>query len=150
MRDNFVAPAPVQRPGQASALSSLLLPQVVDVDASMTAMDGATEKTSGLDRAAALVIRLAPFSITWLVLAVGVSWAASMGGAFALCLFAGLTAVTYAYLDHKDHEYSRNGLERHRVNTYASLKRDEMMHQQELRRMALQAHLRMLGVQDEQ
>lgn len=150
MKNNYVPALPVSKPVQQSGLSSLLIPQVVDVDASMTARDGATEKTSGLDRAAALVIRLAPFSVTWLVLAVGVSWAASMGGAFALCLFAGLTAVTYAYLDHKDHEYSRNGLERHRVDTYASLKRDEMSHQQELRRMALQAHLKMLGVQDDE
>lgn len=145
---SFVAPAHIQKHTQASGLSSLV-PQIVDVDASMTVREGAAERTSGLDRAIALVIRLAPFSATWLVLAVGVSWAASMGGAFALCLFAGLTSVTYAYLDHKDHEYSRNGLERHRVNTYASLKRDEMVHQQELRRMALQAHLRMLGVQDD-
>lgn len=96
----------------------------------------------------ALILRLTPYSLVWLVLSVGVSWAASMGGWFVLILFAALTSVTYAYLDRQEYQFSRNGLERHKVDTLADLKRDEMTHQQELRRMALAATLKMLEVRD--
>lgn len=125
------------------------LPTTITVDAPMTALEGTTERTTSMERSKALIVRLAPFSVVWLVLAIGVSWAASMGGWFILCFFAGLTSVTYAYLDRQEHQFSRNGLERHKVNTLADLKRAEMAHQQELRRMALEAHLRMLGVDHE-
>lgn len=124
-------------------------PTTVVVEGALQTLEGAQEITSGLDRSIALVVRLAPFSVVWLALAIGVSWAASMGGWFTLCFFAGLTAVTYAYLDRQEYQFSRNGLERHKVNTLADLKRDEMAHQQELRRMAMNAHLKMLGVDDD-
>lgn len=116
----------------------------ITVDAPLQTLEGSTEKTHSMDRARALVVRLAPFSAVWLTLAIGVSWWASLGGWFVLCLFSGLTAVTYAYLDRQEYQFSRNGLERHKVNTLASLKRDEMSHQQELRRMALEATLKMM------
>lgn len=124
-------------------------PATVFVDEPLQTLEGATERTTGKDRAIALVIRLAPFSAVWLVLAIGVAWAAGMGGWFVLCAFSGLTAVTYAWLDRQEYQFSRTGLERHKVDTLASLKRDEMTHQQELRRMALTAHLKMLGVDDD-
>lgn len=132
---------------QAAEIANV--PTTVIVDEALTTLEGAQERTSGMDRSLALVVRLLPFTIVWLCLAVGVSWAASMGAGFTLMFFAGLTAVTYAYLDRQEYQYSRNGLERHKVDTLADLKRDEMGHQQELRRMALDAHLKMLGVMDD-
>lgn len=148
MKNNFVSPG-AALPVVRNSLPPTTYTQQIEIDGSMAAIEGATEKTTPVERSAALILRLLPISATWLVLAVGVSWAASTGAAMAACLFAGLTACTYAYLDHNDHKHSRNGLERHRVDTYASLKRDEMEHQQELRKMALAAHLKMLGVQDD-
>lgn len=148
MKNNFVSPAPVTLPVKSVTLPATYTHEI-EIDGAMAAVDGATEKTTPMERSAALILRLLPISATWLVLAVGVSWATSAGASLAACLFAGLTACTYAYMDHTDHKHSRNGLERHRVDTYASLKRDEMAHQQELRKMALTAHLRMLGVQDD-
>lgn len=124
-------------------------PTTVIVDEALQTLEGSQERTSGMDRSLALVVRLAPFSVVWLVLSIGVAWWASMGGWFVLCFFAGLTSVTYAVMDKREYQYSRNGLERHKVDTLADLKRDEMSHQQELRRMALQAHLKMLGVDDD-
>jgi len=124
------------------------VPTTVIVDDALQTLEGSSERTSGMDRSLALVVRLAPFSVVWLTLAIGVSWAASMGGWFTLCLFAGLTAVTYAYLDRQEYQFSRNGLERHKVDTLADLKMAEMGHQQELRRMALEATLKMLEVKD--
>lgn len=120
------------------------VPTTVIVDEALTTLEGAKETTNGMDRSKALVVRLMPYSAVWLVLSVGVSWAASMGGWFVLIFFAALTSVTYAYLDRQEYQFSRNGLERHKVDTLADLKRDEMAHQQELRRMALEATLKML------
>ena len=129
-------------PAVAGSIASL--PTTIYIDDALQTRDGSVEKTSGMDRSKALVFRLLPFSIVWLILAVGVSWAASMGGAFTVITFAGLTAVTYAYLDRQEREFSRNGLERHKVNTLANLKLAEMDHQQELRRMALETTLKMI------
>lgn len=131
---------------QAAEIANV--PTTVIVDEALTTLEGARETTSGMDRSKALVVRLMPYSAVWLVLSVGVSWAASMGGWFILILFAGLTSVTYAYLDRQEYQFSRNGLERHKVDTLADLKRAEMAHQQELRRMALEATLKMLEVKD--
>ena len=132
---------------QAAEIANV--PTTVIVDDALQTLEGSTEKTSGMDRSLALVVRLIPFSVVWLVLAVGVAWAADMGDWFTLCLFSGLTAVTYAYLDRQEYKYSRNGLEIHKVDTLADLKRDEMSHQQELRRMALEATLKMLEVRND-
>ena len=131
---------------QAAEIANV--PTTVIVDDALTTLEGARESTSGMDRSKALVVRLMPYSAVWLVLSVGVSWAASMGGWFVLIFFAALTSVTYAYLDRTEYQFSRNGLERHKVDTLAGLKRDEMAHQQELRRMALEATLKMLEVRD--
>lgn len=124
------------------------VPTTVIVDDALTTLEGARETTSGMDRSKALVVRLMPYSAVWLVLSVGVSWAASMGGWFVLIFFAALTSVTYAYLDRQEYQFSRNGLERHKVDTLADLKMAEMSHQQELRRMALEATLKMLETRD--
>lgn len=132
---------------QAAEIANV--PTTVIVDDALQTLEGSTEKTSGMDRSLALVVRLIPFSVVWFILAVGVGWAADMGDWFTLCFFSGLTAVTYAWLDRQDHQFSRNGLERHKVNTLAGLKRDEMSHQQELRRMALEATLKMLEVRND-
>jgi hypothetical protein len=119
------------------------------LDRALQARDGADERTNPLQRSQALVVRLLPFTAVWLVLAVGLSWLAAMGGAFGAVLFAGLTAVTYARMDWQERQFSRNGLERHRIDTAADLRLAEMEHQQELRRMAMRAHLKMLGVNDD-
>lgn len=145
--------APVAKPSRRQQLAKQAadiasVPTTVVVDDALQTLEGSSEKTTSMDRSTALVVRLAPFSVVWLILAIGVSWAASMGGWFVLCMFAGLTAVTYAYLDRQEYQFSRNGLERHKVNTLAGLKRDEMTHQQELRRMALEATLKMLEAKD--
>lgn len=151
VRSNYV-PATIDAPRQErrqylarQTAEIAAIPTTITVDAPMTALEGTMERTTSMERSKALVVRLAPFSVVWLALAVGVAWGASMGGWFVLCLFAGLTACTYAVMDRQEHQFSRNGLERHKVNTLASLKQAEMAHQQELRRMALEAHLRMLG-----
>lgn len=78
-------------------------------------------------------------------MAIGVSWTFALGEGVVFVLFALLTALTYYHMDRQEREFSRNGLERHRINTLALLKLAEMDHQQQLRKMALSAHLKLLG-----
>ena len=116
---------------------------IIAIEQAAQGYEGATERTSGVDRSKALVIRLLPFTAVWLVLAVAVGWLAG-SGIVGLLIFAAFTGATYAAMDRTEYQFSRNGLERHKVNTLAGLKREEMRHQQELRRMALQSYLKQI------
>lgn len=122
--------------------------QTIYVDNAMLSRDGAHERTSAIDRSKAFILRISWLAVVWLLLAIGVSWAASMGGWFTLIMFTGLTSATYAYLDRQEREFSVNGLERHRIDVAADLRRDEMTHAQELRRMALEATIKQLEVRN--
>lgn len=143
-------PATIQLPRRSADIIDLTavstVPATIHVDGPLQTLDGATEKTSGMDRSLALVVRMVPFTFIHFLLALGISHMATMGNAFMVVLFAGLTSITYGYLDRQERQFSRNGLERHKVDTLAELKLAEMDHTQELRRMALRAHLQMLGV----
>ncbi|MCB0082025.1 MAG: hypothetical protein KDE47_13885 [Caldilineaceae bacterium] len=116
---------------------------IVTIEPAAQAYEGATERTSGVDRSKALVIRLLPFTGVWLVLAVAVAMLAG-SGVMGLLVFSLFTAATYAAMDRQERQFSRNGLERHKVDVLASLKRDEMRHTQELRRMALRSYLKQI------
>ncbi len=114
----------------------------INAAAALSVVDGAIEKTSGKDRAAALAIKLG----LWAGVSggFGLIVGAVQGGMWGLIvLFAG-TGLAYVVLSAQDYRYSRNGLERHKVDQVVSLKRDEMRHAQELRRMALQSNLALL------
>ena len=147
---NFVAPAPVnerRRPANID-VSPYMGGEVIQVGEPLAAQNGATEKTSGMDRSNAWVVRLIPFSVTWLVLTIGVVWLSGIHGAWGLLIFAGLTGLTYYKMNAQEYKFSRNGLERHKVDTLAELKFDEQDKTHELRKMALTAQIEMWrGVQ---
>jgi hypothetical protein len=62
----------------------------------------------------------------------------------AVLTFAALTAFSYYRLNRTDYDYSREGTERFRVATAADLAREQMRHEQELRRLALEAYIRQI------
>lgn len=145
------AQLPSRQPATVEAPGWMTERQPLAVDAVWTPVEGAQERTSAMDRAKALRVRLVPFLVTWALIAgvVGVvvwqvaqQWPA--GALLALLLFAALTAVTYYRLNRTDYDYSREGTERHRLDTAAGLARQRMAHEHELRRMALQAYLESL------
>lgn len=114
----------------------------INAAAALAVVDGAIEKTSGKDRAVGLSIRLG----LWAAISGGFGLIVGLthGGVWGLLvLFAG-TGLAYVVLAAQDYRYSRNGLERHKVDVVVSLKRDEMRHAQELRRMALESNLALL------
>jgi hypothetical protein len=127
-------------------------PNTVIVERVFDAMPGADEKTSGIDRSNALVVRMLPMGCVWAFLSFGVALvAASEGGAmWGLITFAIVLAVTvgatYFHMDRQERDYSRAGLERHRIDTAARLKAMEMQQAHELRQQALRAYMRHLEV----
>lgn len=151
---NFVAPAPLatRQPVTIDAPSWLASSQPVDLAQALTAADGAQERTSAMDRARALRVRLLPFVLLWALLAVIVfvvvlyvaqnAPGAALGG---LLVFTAMSAVTYVKLNTTDYQFSREGTERHKVDTSAYLVEKHLDHDYRLRELALEAYFRTLG-----
>ncbi len=142
-----VAPRPI--PEAPAWLGS----EPINVAPALTSQGGARENTSAMDRAYALRVRLIPWLIAWSLISVVIGVAVIIvvqdwpGGALAtLLVFAALTAITYYKMDSKDYEYSREGTERHRIDTAAELALADMEHRHELRKLALEAYLAHLRI----
>lgn len=153
---NFV-PARVEaaQPAAIDAPAWLTERQPLTVDAVWTPVEGAQERTSAMDRAKALRVRLVPFVGLWglLALIVGgvvlyVAQSAPGAALVGLLTFTALTAGTYIKLNTTDYVFSREGTERHRLDTAADLTRQRMNHEHELRRMALETYLKTLEQHD--
>ena len=132
---NFVAPLPVNERRQPANIdvSPYMGGDVIHVGEPLAVQDGSSEKTSGMDRSKAWVVRLIPYTMINLILSI----------TLVFCLFAASSLFAYAVLDGREHKYSRNGLERHKVDTLAELKFDEHDKTHELRKMALKAQIEM-------
>ena len=124
---NFVAPLPpVERRESATFdVSPYMGGDVIQVGQPLAANHGATEKTSGMDRSLAWVVRMAPYTLIILILSITLVSLAGGGWVLAFCLFASSSLVVYLIMDGREHKYSRNGLERHKVDTLAQLKFNE-------------------------
>ena len=147
----FIAAQPTRPPATIDAPAWLVERQPMPLEGAWTALEGAQEHTSAMDRAKALRVRLVPFLLTWGLIAAVVGIVVAMvaqqwptGALVTLLLFALLTAVTYYRLNRTDYEYSREGTERHKIDVTADLARRNMAHEHELRRMALETYLRTL------
>ena len=148
---NFV-PARVephrQSPVVIDAPSWVVQQQPMPIDGALMAVEGAQERTSAMDRARALRVRLMPFVALWgllgvLVGAVVLIVAENAPGAalVGLLTFVAMTGATYVKLNGQDYAHSREGTERFKVATAAGLARQHMSQEHELRRMALDAYL---------
>lgn len=150
---NFVTPAPLAKrePQTIDAPQWMVQQQPLDLTRGLETQSGAQERTSAMDRAKALRVRLVPFLWGWVGLSVIVGAVVLMvaqnaptAALLALLTFSGLTSVTYYRLNRTDYDYSNAGVERHKVDTSAYLAERHMEHEQELRRMALDAYLKQL------
>jgi len=108
---------------------------------------GGEEYATPITRGKGLVWRLLPFSVVWLVLGVGVVWLLGLTFPYLLVWFGLTTAVTYWRMNKDEHEYSRNGVERHRIDEAAGLREMELTQTHELKKMALTAYLEIARAQ---
>ena len=107
----------------------------------LSAVGGSEEYATPVSRAKGQLIRLLPFTAAWLLLSVGIVWVLGLTAPYFLLLFALLTAATYLRLNLDEFRYSRNGLERHRVDSAVEVRLDEAEKAHELKKMALTAYL---------
>jgi len=115
---------------------------LVTVDPALyNATGGSEEYATPISRAKGQVIRLLPFSVVWLVLGVGLTWLLGLTWPYLLVWFSVLTAGTYLRMNRDELEYSRNGLERRRVDKAAALREKELDQTHELKKIALAAYL---------
>lgn len=111
------------------------------MESPLSSVSGSEEHATPVSRAQGQVIRLLPFTLVWLVLAVGIVWVLGMSWPWLLLMFGGFTAATYWRMNRDEFEFSRNGLERHRVDAYTDLREKELDQSHELKKMALTAYL---------
>jgi hypothetical protein len=141
----------------ATPLAVLTQAQPMNLAPAWTALEGAAEKTSAMDRAKALRVRLMPFVGLWGLLGVivgvvvlVVAQNAPGGALVGLLTFVAMTGATYVKLNGQDYEHSREGTERFKVATAADLARRQMEHEHELRRLALEAYLDQLDRREQE
>jgi hypothetical protein len=146
---NFVAP--YRAPVTIDAPAWMVQREPMNLAAGWQTIEGAQEHTSAMDRAKALRVRLVPFVLLWLLLSGVVGFIvyqvvqSNVGaGVTTLLLFALLTAFTYYRLNRTDYEFSREGTERHKVDTVADLAKTQMKYDAEARRDALGAYVKQL------
>jgi hypothetical protein len=152
---NLVLPLAKREPVTIDAPAWLAQREPLNLAAGWQTIEGAVEHTSAMDRAKALRVRLVPFVLLWLLLSGVMGFIvyqvvqSNVGaGVTTLLLFAVLTAFTYYRLNRTDYEFSREGTERHKVDTVADLAREQMRHEAELRRVALGAYVKQLERHD--
>jgi hypothetical protein len=157
---NFVTPAaPLARrePTTIDVMPTWLsTSQVVDVAAVWGAQEAAHERTSAVDRAKGLQLRLWPFLLLYagagLVVGLGV-WlvAGTIPGAalLAVLTFAALGVGTYIKLNGQDYAHSGAGVERHRIDRATQLHMAELDHRARMQEKALDAYIRQLEGRNE-
>ncbi len=151
---NFVEPAPLARrePQTIDQVAQWAMQaQPLDVAQAWQPLPAAKESTSAVDRARGLQLRLAPFVALYALAGVvvgGAVWlvAGTMPGAALLAgvTFVALGIFTYRRMNLDDYDHSGAGVERLRITEAADLQREQMEHEQELKRLAFEAYLRRL------
>lgn len=147
-------PATVRQPRQAPVLAEVLPPAQAAPAQLMHAwqqpVDGIHERTSGIDRAKAVVVRSAPLlALVGLLAAAGalIAWGVA-GQTPATLTFLVIMAIggglLYRWESHTEYQHSRAGVERLRITEGANIELAKLEHEAELRKMALQAYIDMM------
>lgn len=105
---------------------------------------GGQEYATPVSRGMGQILRLLPFTVVWALLAGGAVWLMGVQWQWFLIYFALLTAISYGLMDWNEHKHSRNGLERHKVDSALTVRLTELENSHELRKMALEGYLRHL------
>lgn len=128
------------KPGH-SPLQPSLLPQI---QPAFAAQETVRETTNGKERAVATVIRMAPMTGIFAILATGLAFALRLSWGQALVIFALITGVTYYRFNRTDYEHSAAGVERHRIDRATELAKAKLAHDNQLRRELAQTYLQYL------
>mgnify|MGYP007009266425 CR=1 FL=1 len=136
-------------PAQAQQLDRVAQQQsVIMVDQAFTPQATVKETSDPLVRSKALVVRLLPVSLIYLVLAVALAFAFNVALVWSFVAFAALTWWSYYSLDASERYDSATGVEHHRIDAAERLASQKMEYDAQLRREITQAYLKQLGSGD--
>ena len=156
-----VAPAQIHQLMQASQVDN-----VVHVPAPQSTIDNVFQPQpigkdpySPVQRATGLAVRSVPFAVVYIILAIGIAERFALADAWLYIIFGIPMLLTVAYMSEKTDKYTPAGIEIERIaaaerTEFVKGERQErildkhLTHQQELRRMALEATLRLLERSD--
>jgi len=114
----------------------------IDPALTLGAVSGSESYETPVNNAKEMLLRMIPFAIAWALLTWGIVWVLQLSAPFFLLVFVVLTAGNFWRMNLDGHEYSRNGLERFRVEAATQVRLDENAKAHELRWMALDGYLR--------
>jgi hypothetical protein len=102
------------------------------------------ETSDPLVRSKALVVRLLPVTLIYLVLSIALAFAFNFRMVWGLLIFAGLCWFSYYSLDAAERYDSATGVEHHRIDAAERLASQKMEYDAQLRREVTQAYLKQL------
>ena len=117
---------------------------VIMVDQAFQAQSTIKETTGPMERSQALIVRLLPVTLIYLVLSVALAIAFNVALVWAFVGFAALTWWSYYSLDASERYDSATGVEHHRIDAAERLASQKMAHDAQLRREITQAYLKQL------
>ena len=118
------------------------------VNAAFQAREATRETTNGKDRAVATVIRMAPMTGIFAILATGLAFALRLSLGQTLVIFAVVAGVTYYRFNRTDYEYSAAGVERHRIDRATEVAQTKLAYDNQLRRELARVYLQHLEQSD--
>jgi len=133
-------------PAQVQQLDYLAQPAQppMQVDTVFVPQATVRETATPVDRSHALLLRLLPITLVWLVLAIALAFALHIEFAFTFVLFAALTWWSYYTMDGQERYDSATGVEHHRIDAAERLASQKMEYDAQLRREITQAYLKQL------
>jgi hypothetical protein len=133
-------------PAQAQQLDRVAQAQtpVIMVDQAFQPQSTIKETTGPMERSKALIVRLLPVSLIYMVLAIALAFAFNVALVWAFVAFAGLTWLSYYSLDSAERYDSATGVEHHRIDAAERLASQKMEHDAQLRKEITAAFLKQL------
>lgn len=132
-------------PVSGTGAPAVVAPQV---NAAFQAREATRETTNGKDRAVATVIRMAPMTGIFAILATGLAFALRLSLGQTLVIFAVVAGVTYYRFNRTDYEHSAAGVERHRIDRATEVAQTKLAYDNQLRRELARVYLQHLEQSD--
>ena len=134
-------------PSQARRLENMAQPDstILIPDQAFNPQATTKESTGPMERSKALIVRLLPVSVIYMVLAIALAFAFNVALAWAFVAFAGLTAFSYYNMDNLERYDSATGVEHHRIEAAKEVALQKLANDRAQQQEITQAYIKMLG-----
>ncbi len=134
-------------PSQARRLENMTQPDnaILIPDQAFNPQATTKESTGPMERSKALIVRLIPVTLIYLVLSVALAFAFNVALVWAFVAFAGLTAFSYYNMDNLERYDSASGIEHHRIEAAKEVALQKLANDRAQQQEITQAYIKMLG-----